>query len=227
MTDLALVKAADETEVDITAVTRLKHADLYAAAKRMGHAQYGGQSRLARRLKVTPQVMGRWINLRDCPPDKPSRTWSRRRLARLEARLIEITGKTMEELFPPALRSSIEFLRAPKVFEQTARLRQEALENYAITTAERLSVPCQPTLAIEAEERSASIVEALASLNWRERQVVEMRYGLGDHRASTLEEVGKALGITRERVRQIEAKAVRKLQQRAAVGLNQLSVHYG
>ena len=52
----------------------------------------------------------------------------------------------------------------------------------------------------------------LNSLNHRERQVLEMRFGLKDGQAHTLEEVGQAFGVTRERIRQIEAKALRKLR---------------
>ncbi len=52
----------------------------------------------------------------------------------------------------------------------------------------------------------------LNSLNRRERQVLEMRFGLKDGQGHTLEEVGQAFGVTRERIRQIEAKALRKLR---------------
>jgi RNA polymerase primary sigma factor len=52
----------------------------------------------------------------------------------------------------------------------------------------------------------------LNSLNFRERQVLEMRFGLKDGQSHTLEEVGQAFGVTRERIRQIEAKALRKLR---------------
>jgi RNA polymerase primary sigma factor len=52
----------------------------------------------------------------------------------------------------------------------------------------------------------------LNSLNHRERQVLEMRFGLNDGQSHTLEEVGQAFGVTRERIRQIEAKALRKLR---------------
>jgi RNA polymerase primary sigma factor len=52
----------------------------------------------------------------------------------------------------------------------------------------------------------------LGQLSERERQVLEMRFGLEDGRSRTLEEVGKAFGVTRERIRQIEAKALRKLR---------------
>ncbi|MBN1202717.1 MAG: RNA polymerase sigma factor RpoD [Anaerolineae bacterium] len=53
---------------------------------------------------------------------------------------------------------------------------------------------------------------ALAVLNTREREVLEMRFGLSDGQEHTLEEVGRHFGVTRERIRQIEAKALRKLR---------------
>ncbi len=52
----------------------------------------------------------------------------------------------------------------------------------------------------------------LNSLSTRERKVLEMRFGLGDGQGRTLEEVGSEFGVTRERIRQIEAKALRKLR---------------
>jgi RNA polymerase primary sigma factor len=55
--------------------------------------------------------------------------------------------------------------------------------------------------------------DVMQGLNHREREIIRLRYGLTDGYAYTLEEVGKIFSVTRERVRQIEAKAVRKLQQ--------------
>jgi RNA polymerase primary sigma factor len=56
------------------------------------------------------------------------------------------------------------------------------------------------------------INDVLEGLNYREREILRLRYGLADGYSYTLEEVGKIFSVTRERVRQIEAKAVRKLQ---------------
>ena len=54
--------------------------------------------------------------------------------------------------------------------------------------------------------------EVLDGLSDRERNVIERRFGLKDGQARTLEEVGQEFGVTRERIRQIEAKALRKLR---------------
>ena len=56
------------------------------------------------------------------------------------------------------------------------------------------------------------IESLLKTLTWREREIIRLRYGLRDGYTYTLEEVGRIFKVTRERVRQIEAKAVRKLQ---------------
>jgi RNA polymerase primary sigma factor len=56
------------------------------------------------------------------------------------------------------------------------------------------------------------VKNALAVLSERERQVLELRFGLLDGKDHTLEEVGQYFDVTRERIRQIEAKALRKLR---------------
>lgn len=56
------------------------------------------------------------------------------------------------------------------------------------------------------------LIEVLGSLTEREQKVLRLRFGLDDGRARTLEEVGKEFNVTRERIRQIEAKALRKLR---------------
>jgi RNA polymerase primary sigma factor len=56
------------------------------------------------------------------------------------------------------------------------------------------------------------VAATLGSLSDRERRVIELRFGLDDDRPRTLEQVGATFGVTRERARQIEAKALRKLR---------------
>ena len=56
------------------------------------------------------------------------------------------------------------------------------------------------------------IQKSLNELNPREAQVLRLRYGIGTNQDHTLEEVGRTLGLTRERVRQIESAAIRKLR---------------
>ncbi len=69
-----------------------------------------------------------------------------------------------------------------------------------------------PTEAAVEKDLSDQTDMALDSLTPREQKVLRMRFGIGERQDYTLEEVGKVLGVTRERVRQIEAKAIRRLR---------------
>jgi len=69
-----------------------------------------------------------------------------------------------------------------------------------------------PVSAAANEMLKDKIEGVLKTLTYREREIIKLRYGLGDGYTYTLEEVGRIFKVTRERVRQIEAKAVRKLQ---------------
>ncbi|MEM8865919.1 MAG: sigma-70 family RNA polymerase sigma factor [Planctomycetota bacterium] len=70
-----------------------------------------------------------------------------------------------------------------------------------------------PALGAAQEMLRGRIGKVLKTLSYREREIIKLRYGLGDGYSYTLEEVGHIFKVTRERIRQIEAKAVRKLQQ--------------
>ena len=63
------------------------------------------------------------------------------------------------------------------------------------------------------------LADVLSSLTPREEKVLRLRFGLEDGRPRTLEEVGKEFNVTRERIRQIEAKALRKLRRQSAAGV--------
>jgi len=70
-----------------------------------------------------------------------------------------------------------------------------------------------PATGASQEMLRSRINRVLKTLSYREREIIKLRYGLGDGYSYTLEEVGHIFKVTRERIRQIEAKAVRKLQQ--------------
>ena len=70
-----------------------------------------------------------------------------------------------------------------------------------------------PATGATQEMLRTQISKVLKTLSYREREIIKLRYGLGDGYSYTLEEVGHIFKVTRERIRQIEAKAVRKLQQ--------------
>ena len=70
-----------------------------------------------------------------------------------------------------------------------------------------------PAFGASLEMLRVKIAKVLKSLSYREREIIKLRYGLGDGYSYTLEEVGHIFKVTRERIRQIEAKAIRKLQQ--------------
>ena len=75
---------------------------------------------------------------------------------------------------------------------------------------------------VVADERAQAVGDALAHLTERERGILRLRYGFEDGEPRTLEAVGRAFGITRERARQIEAEAMRKLRHPAyGKGLHQ------
>ena len=70
----------------------------------------------------------------------------------------------------------------------------------------------RPHQTVLSKLRGEELQDVLSTLSHRERKVLELRYGLDGSDARTLEEVGRAFGVTRERVRQIESRALMKLK---------------
>jgi RNA polymerase primary sigma factor len=111
--------------------------------------------------------------------------------------------------------------RAANRVEQIMRISQEPMsletpigseeDSYLGDFIKDETMP-EPDDAASAQLLREQLRSILKSLNHRERQVLEMRFGLKDGQSHTLEEVGQAFGVTRERIRQIEAKALRKLR---------------
>jgi RNA polymerase primary sigma factor len=69
-----------------------------------------------------------------------------------------------------------------------------------------------PVMRATQEMLKDKIDTVLKTLTYREREIIKLRYGIGDGYTYTLEEVGRIFKVTRERVRQVEAKAIRKLR---------------
>jgi RNA polymerase primary sigma factor len=69
-----------------------------------------------------------------------------------------------------------------------------------------------PLEQVSNDLRSMDLEDALKQLQWRERRVLELRYGLSSGEPMTLEAIGSEVGVTRERVRQIESRTLSKLK---------------
>ena len=75
----------------------------------------------------------------------------------------------------------------------------------------------RPDQIVSSKILSEELRKVVESLNPREKKIIEMRFGLIDGVTHTLEEVGKEFGITRERVRQIEAKALERMRENISI----------
>ena len=76
----------------------------------------------------------------------------------------------------------------------------------------------EPSTVVDDQLMREQIYTMLKTLSARAELILRMRYGLEDGKLYTLEEIGEKLGITRERVRQVEAKALRQLRMRSKTG---------
>jgi RNA polymerase primary sigma factor len=122
---------------------------------------------------------------------------------------------TLEETAQAAGMSVAATHRAIKVNRRMLSLDEpvsDESENYLgeLLPDQRLDDPLQ---GMNHDSLKAGIALALQSLNYREREIIRLRYGLSDGYTYTLSEVGKIFSVTRERIRQIECDALRKLQQ--------------
>lgn len=121
---------------------------------------------------------------------------------------------TPEEIAQATGLSLDETLNVLKVARNPLSLDQPVGEHDDSYFGDLLEDPTEidPLRDINHESLRHCLAEVLEGLNYREREILRLRYGLADGYTYTLEEVGDIFSVTRERVRQIEAKAVRKLQ---------------
>jgi RNA polymerase primary sigma factor len=138
------------------------------------------------------------------------------RLKKAARALLRKRGRepTCEELAEKAkmpvykVREVIKFTQEPISIEMPVG---QGGESQIADFIEEKDIPSPPDTVIHADLRK-KIRQALNNLSDRETRILELRYGLKDGREHTLEEVGQEFNVTRERIRQIELKAIRKLQ---------------
>ena len=138
------------------------------------------------------------------------------KLRNVTKKLIQAKGRepSIEEVAEAAEVSVEEAKRVMKISKHPISLDRpigESDDSYFGDFIEDEAVE-SPVLAASREMLKDRIVNVLGTLTFREREIIKLRYGIGDGYTYTLEEVGRIFRVTRERVRQIEAKAVRKLQ---------------
>ncbi|MDY3552528.1 RNA polymerase sigma factor RpoD [Gemmata sp. JC717] len=138
------------------------------------------------------------------------------KLRNVSKQLLQELGRepTVQETADAAKISYEECKRVLKISRQPISLDRpvgESEDSYFGDFIEDNSVE-SPVNAATNEMLKDKIEGVLKTLTYREREIIKLRYGLGDGYTYTLEEVGRIFKVTRERVRQIEAKAVRKLQ---------------
>ncbi len=138
------------------------------------------------------------------------------RLRNISKRLVQELGRepTIEEIADQAGMSVSEARRVLKISRHPISLDRpvgESEDSYFGDFIEDETVE-NPVETAGSEMLKDRIEEVLKTLTYREREIIKLRYGIGDGYTYTLEEVGRIFKVTRERVRQVEAKAIRKLQ---------------
>ena len=132
--------------------------------------------------------------------------------------IAEVTGIELEEI-----ESIKRFAQAPVSLEKPVGDEEES-EFGQFIADERAESPYERAAEILTNE---ALRDALEKLSYRERRVLELRYGLGGERPRTLDEVGRTFNVTRERIRQLESQSLKKLQHlREALELSDTPDHF-
>jgi RNA polymerase primary sigma factor len=137
-------------------------------------------------------------------------------LRNIQKAILQESGQepTIDQLAEAAEMTVAEVRRVLKISKHPVSLDRpigESEDSYFgdFIEDERQSAPSDTAAADMLKHR---IEQVLRTLTYREREIIKLRYGIGDGYTYTLEEVGRIFKVTRERVRQVEAKAIRKLQ---------------
>jgi RNA polymerase primary sigma factor len=138
------------------------------------------------------------------------------KLRTIQKRLLQLMGRepTIEELAEEADMSVDETRRVMNISRHPISLDRPVGESEDSQFGDFIEDERQeaPSEKATSEMIRTRINDVLKTLTYREREILKLRYGIGDGYTYTLEEVGRIFKVTRERVRQVESKAVRKLQ---------------
>jgi RNA polymerase primary sigma factor len=138
------------------------------------------------------------------------------KLRGIQKRLLQEIGRepTLEEIAEVADMTIEETKRVMKISRHPISLDRPVGESEDSQFGDFIEDERQrpPSETATSEMLRTRINDILKTLTYREREILKLRYGIGDGYTYTLEEVGRIFKVTRERVRQVESKAIRKLQ---------------
>ena len=135
---------------------------------------------------------------------------------KLMAKFCEFIGGDPLEVFPLELREAIK-LKAIKTgsvvrYGAIPKAALLSMSNSAIAQLPEAATIDDPIIRVYEKEKAKAISDVLETLSSREAKVLKARFGLDGHEPATFDEVGQSFEVTRERIRQIEQKAMRKLR---------------
>lgn len=184
----------------IAAELRIKHGELYEACLRAG-----GVKQFCKEIGVGYQTVLTWLSMKKCPtPGKYTPSYT----AETEQKIEELTGLKIDAVFPKQLKEFTE-LSKPTKYVSVKEIEPDRLLDMACELSNRLTTDDPIDCAIAGELRD-NMKKQLDRLAPRLRRVIEARY----YENKTIEEVGRELVCTKERVRQLEMKAIHALQAR-------------
>lgn len=169
----------------------------------------GGAKEAALELGVCYNTFCSWLNFKTSL--RPSRGKGSKgglraeRVAKIIFKLEQETGRSIKDIFPLS-KDEMRLLEKARIKDHV--VPREKMLDYVNQSRAELTYEAQPSQW----ELVAAIPKVLKELSCREKMIIELRYGLNGKTPHTLEETAKELGVTRERARQLESMAIRKLQ---------------
>lgn len=178
--------------------------------------RFGSLEAAAKEVGVSKATFMNWVNFRGQFKGRGGRGTgglSQERAQQIVCNLERLCGVSVTEIFPGLTKAEMGLLAKPRTAVKEVPLVR--LTN-AVATKYLTYDPRGDESQLDQLEHSElceRLRKVLHTLSYREREIIKLRYGLGDGYSYTLEEVGHIFKVTRDRIHQIEAKALRKLQE--------------